>query len=754
MNLGNKADAITRAMSEGLRHHRAGELEAACKYYRKALAVEPGHSDALHLLGVVAHQQGDNDTAIKLIEKAIEVTPQNASYHNNLGECWRALENHNNAEECFKTALSIEPNYPNPYLNLGNVYNAQNRIEEAIRHYSKVLELRPRDPKALGNLGSAYAACGRNEEALKVCQEAIALAPELVVAWINAGVALHNLGRNSEALIALRRAIALAPRNVNGINHLGRVLLALRRWREAFPLFQSVVRLDPADVQGYVNLANLAREMRDHEGSRRYAELALELRPELSTVWSNAGLVAQDVGLLTLARKRIERSLELDPKNGAAWNNLGGVFREMAEIERAIACYRKAAALGVSIAESNVIFAHQFGGRFSKEEICEVARRWGERTTPAGITNALGTGSGQLRIRIGYLSPDFRAHPVGYFISGLLDYHDKTRFEIFCYSDTLIDDEWTQCIKSAADRWVNTYGMNDMDLISRIKSDRIDLLVDLAGHTSGNRLSVFAHKPARYQAAYLGYPGSTGLKAIDVRITDALADPIAESKGEYVERLALMPRCAWCYRPPVSVANSNIHPASARGAVTFVCFNNYAKASPEIITCWSRIIKAVDGSRLILKSPCFSDVEFRTFTASRFREFGMDEERLILRGRDVSLSAHLLSYDEADIALDTFPYHGTTTTCDALWMGVPVVTWKGKRHASRVGVSLLNAVGLDELVANTLDEYIEKAVALANDGQRLARFRSCLRPRMERSELMDGRGLAKQFERIVENIIS
>jgi predicted O-linked N-acetylglucosamine transferase (SPINDLY family) len=327
-----------------------------------------------------------------------------------------------------------------------------------------------------------------------------------------------------------------------------------------------------------------------------------------------------------------------------------------------------------------------------------------------------------------------------------LEHHDRERFELFAYAQVAAPDEWTERARRQVDHWRSLVNVPDAAAADLIRGDEIDILVDLAGHTDGNRLLVFAHKPAPVQATYLGYPGTTGLSAMDHRFTDALADPPGMTEAHHSERLVRLPECAWCYRPDTETPPGP-SPAMLRGYVTFGSFNNLSKVNERMLRVWSRILQAVPGSRLLLKSAGFISTEARRRTRETLMAgTGISGDRLDIRGPEDSHESHMELYREMDIALDTFPYHGTTTTCEALWMGVPVVTLAGQTHVSRVGVSLLTHAGLPELVAGSEDGYVRIAVELAGDAGRLSNHRAGFRDRMRASRLMDEQPFSRGLE--------
>jgi len=328
----------------------------------------------------------------------------------------------------------------------------------------------------------------------------------------------------------------------------------------------------------------------------------------------------------------------------------------------------------------------------------------------------------------------------------LLQQHDHLQFEVFCYSNATTIDGITSSLRSNADHWRQIAGMNNHQVAEQVRKDAIDILIDLSGHTSGNRLLVFARKPAPVQISYLGYPGTTGLSAIDYRLTDCFADPPGLTEHLHAEKLHRLSRTNWCFAAPEDAPPVQPPPASCRDHVTFGSFNNFAKVTDEVLQSWWTILRHVPRSRLLLKCAIFETKRVCEQVTGIFTAQGIEPGRLELQGWQPDHAMHLTLYNEMDIALDTFPYNGTTTTCDALWMGVPVITLAGPAHASRVGMSLMSSIGLSETIATTTVEYVGLAVALAQDQDRLKTIRLGLRDRMRRSPLMDAERFARDVE--------
>ena len=356
------------------------------------------------------------------------------------------------------------------------------------------------------------------------------------------------------------------------------------------------------------------------------------------------------------------------------------------------------------------------------------------------------------RLRIGYVSPDFRRHSVAYFIEPVIAFHNREDFEIFCYSLAPVEDEVTDRIRGYANHWTSIVGMSDAMAAESIREDGIDILVDLSGHTSNNRILLFARKPSPVQVSWIGYPATTGLSTMDYKIVDGYTDPPGLTDPYYTEHLIRLPESFLCYLPDKESPEVKALPALKSGHITFGSFNNFTKETPEVLALWSEMLKRIPHSRLILKAKSFTDGGSRDYVMGIFAGHGIDPERIELLAYALSFPGHLGLYNRIDIALDPFPYNGTTTTCEALWMGVPVITLAGNTHASRVGMSLLSNIGLPEFVAKTSEEYLAITVNLADDLNRLRSLRESLRERMNKSALTDSKKFIAGIEALYRRI--
>jgi len=669
---------ISQALDLAVRRHQAGQLAEAEAIYRQILAAQPNHADALHLLGVIAHQVGRHDLAVEWIRRAIGVNPAGLQYH----------------------------------LNLGNALAAQGQVDEAIAMYHGELRLNPDNPEACNNLGNALRQRGRPDEAVAAYRRALLVKPDFPEAHGNLGVALAELGKLEEAIAAYRRALDLKPGDAEFHNNLAAALAGLGQLDEAVAAYRRALELKPDYPRGCNNLGNALRQRGQLDEAIAAYRRALELRPDYLEAHNNLGVALKDLGQFDEAIASFRRVLQRNP--------------EMAS------------------AHSNLICTLHFHPDQNAGTIAEEHERW-NRQFSESLKRFIAPHANDLaaarRLRVGYVSPDFRGHVVGRYMLPLFELHDRERFEIVCYSGVLRSDSITARFRSLADAWRETAGVSDEALAEMIRRDRVDILVDLTQHLAGNRLPVFARKPAPVQVSFAGYPDSTGLGAIEYRISDRhlLAGSADEGAGK--ERVCLIDSF-WCYDPCGMDVEVNPLPARESGTVTLGCLNNFCKVNQRVLRLWARVLGKVKNSRLVISCPAGSHRE-RTLEALE-RE-GVEARRVEFVALQ-PLREYLELYHRLDIALDTFPYNGGVTTCDALWMGVPVVSLAGETPVSRAGLSLLSNLGMPELVAHSEFEYANIAERLAGDLPGLARLRSTLRDRMKSSVLMDAPRFTRQVE--------
>jgi FkbM family methyltransferase len=660
--------------------HRSGRPDEAERLYRACLQAQPAHGDALRGLAMI------------LLDKR-ELTE---------------------AGQCIGDLLNLNPSDAIAQFIAGEVARFGNKLDQAVASYRKAIDLDPAFVAAHGNLGIALEALSRFDEAARCCERILEIAPQSDQAMFNLASLARRMGD----------------------------------FEKARALFEQVVVLNPQAADAHFELARMAADRNNAEDAIGHLRAAVAINPGVSIWWDQLGIALHAQQKLAEARACFESAVDVAPESAGSWNNLGNILGESGEAAKALECLRQAVLLSPEFAVpySGFLLNLNYQSLTGAEQVSRAHLafdvRYGAKLPklPPRLSNLSDAGK---RLRVGYVSPDFRRHSVAFFLEPLLRAHDPAQVEIFCYSDVMAPDEVTQRLQDHADVWRDIKGRGDLEVADIVRADEIDILVDLAGHMAGSRLLVFARQPAPVQVAYLGYPNTTGLNNMQYRITDEIADPPGEADRYFSERLVRLPRTFLCYQPPEDAPE----PASERAeSITFGSFNNLAKVTPEVVGLWARVLVAVPGSRLLLKASALSSDAVRERLRGEFESKGVSRDRLELLPWKAGTQSHLGTYRHIDIALDTFPYNGTTTTCEALWMGVPVVTLAGKVHASRVGHSLLSACGLDELVATTSEQYVEIALGLAQDRPRLERLRRELRQRVKNSPLLDERGMGRAVE--------
>jgi protein O-GlcNAc transferase len=595
----------------------------------------------------------------------------------------------------------------------------------------------------------AHHQAGRLPQAEACYWQVLAVQPDHADALQLMGVIAHQMGRHAVAVDLILRAIQRNDQNPSYFCNLCDVLRDLGNLGDAVAAASQAIRMKPDFAEAHSNLGLALKDQGKLDEAIAAFREAIRIKPALAEVHFNLGNALRDRGMADEAVAACRQATRANPSSAKGHCNLGVALSDQGKFEEAIAAYREAIRLEPDLVEgsSGLLSCMNYCDRVLPAALLEAHCAWDEwhgraAPRPAAYANVR---SVRGRLKVGYVSPDFRQHSVAYFLEPLLRNHDRNEIEVFCYAEVSWPDEVTERFKQMADHWVTTVGMPHEALAERILHDRIDILVDLAGHTAKNRLPVFARKPAPIQVTWLGYPNTTGLKAIDYRLVDAVTDPEGEPDALASETLVRLPGGFLCYGGHDGAPAPGPAPCLATGAVTFGSFNSPPKLSAATLDAWAQVLAPLPQARLLLKGKPFADAATRALYLDRLAQRGVAPERVELAAW-LPDQAHLAFYDRIDIALDPFPYNGTTTTCQALWMGVPVVTLRGDRHASRVGASLLTQVGLTDLIADSVEAYVETAVALAGDPARLADLRHSLRPRMAASPLCDAAGFARKIE--------
>lgn len=701
----NTSQSLQQLQQTGLNLHRNGQLAQAESCYRQILSAQPRNADILHLLGVLCYQTDRNAEAIKLIEQALKLEPRNADFMSNLGLALRANGETERAISILQRALQINPQDLDIQTNLGNAYQALNRHEEAAGCYRRVLRSNPRDSEirealcfALQALGNQSQQSGRYQQAEASYQEAVSLVTNNANLYYNLGNAQRELGKSADAASSYRQALKLAPNDADTHNNLGNVLRELGKLEEAIASYQTALRLNPKLHHAKVHLVHQKQHICDWAGLN---EDIAEIRD-----WVSNTPEAQVSPFAFLAMPSTTATEQKQCADNWLRNRYQGLFEQAKQLSFTYA------------------------------------------TKP---TN---------RLRIGYLSGDFRLHPLASLITELLELHNREQFEIYAYSYAL-DDKTPERkrLERAFDHFVDIRSLSHSDAAKRINTDQIDILVDLTGFTQSSRTGIVALRPAPVTVSWLGFPGTMGSyqaeneenarPLFDYLLSDSVITP-PDQAHHYAEKLALLPIC---YQPndrlrPVAIAPTREQCGLPAQAFVFCCFNQTFKILPEIFTVWMRLLDAVPNSVLWLMD-CNALAKLNLQQEAQAR--GIDSMRLVFAPR-VAMGAHLARHIHADLFLDTLPYNAHTTASDALWMGLPVLTCMGDTFAGRVAASLLQAAGLPQLVTESLQAYEARALALAKNADQLVSIKTHLREKREKLPLFDTPAFTKQLEDLYQQM--
>ena len=754
---------IQNEIQKALQHYNSGDYRQAKEVCKRILKEQPGNAEVLYFLGVVYSHLGDHERAVHYIKESLALHPNNPDGYHLVGISFYELGRIEEAEEYFRKTIQYNPYFAEAYNNLANLLKERKQTEEAISFYRKAIELKPASSILHYNLGVLYLEKKDFESAIRSYKKALQYDPYNKKIKLMLGDVLQQKGKLYGSRESLQEAerifdemVRTEPFDCNAHTNLGKVLQDQKKYAEAMACYRKALELNPSFDEAHFSLADALHELGNFDDSIRHYQMAVKVNPMFRDAYNNLGVVLSDRNRLDEAIESFESVLRLDSYSvGAAraFSNLGNIMSEIGNTVEAEQHYRQALSNDPSLSKvySNLLLAMNYSPRYDAltlfSEHLNYANRFAEPLYPGPYYFYANARRSDRRLRIGYLSPDFRCHSVAYFIEPVMSAHNMELYEVFCYSDVEKPDGVTDRIRGFAAQWRDISGLTDERIYDMIRDDSVDILVDLAGHTAKNRLLVFARKPAPLQVSWLGYPSTTGLKTVDYKIADRYTDPPGVSEDFYTERLVRMPDCFSCYLPEKDAPQIQPSPVLKNGYITFGSFNNLAKVSDYIASTWVDIMKAVPTSRLIIKAKGLISTRANNDIARFFQSHGIAIDRIELHPPMPSVAEHLAFYNRIDIALDTFPYNGATTTCEALWMGLPVVTLAGNTHASRVGASMLSNVGLAELIADSPDAYRRIATYLAGNVDRLSSLRNALREMMQRSPLTDSKKFTANLEK-------
>jgi protein O-GlcNAc transferase len=670
---------VDEAFATAVRLHTAGDLAGAEAAYRQVLTQDPNYAAVLSNLGTVLVKTGREDEAVG----------------------------------CYRRAIAADPKFADAHFNLANLFRRTGKLVEAEAALRECIRNNPKHASAYFNLGVTLATVGNLNDAESAFRKVTELEQQVGEAHLRLGDILLRLGRPADAVDAFRKYTVAKPNDPKGLYNLALALANDNKPADATPLLHAALKLKPDYAEAH-NALGLGLELlgRKDDAVHHYQE-AVRLKPTLADAWSNLGVNLCEQGRSEEAIDALTRSLEHRPNAPAIYSNL--------------------------------VLLLNYSSRFTPEQVRDEHKVWADRFAPSVPLRPIphGPHDPTRRLRIGYVSSDFRQHTVAGFIEILLRHHDRGQVEVFAYPSVQRPDDTTERLKTLADHWRPINGLSDATAAGVIRSDKIDVLIDLGGHTAGNRLMTFASRPACVQTTVFGYPTTTGLGAMDYRITDPISDPPGATEHLSVEQLLRLPEFAWVYRPPADVPPVSPLPALTRRPFTFGCLNNPAKISDACLDAWAKLIQTTPGSRLVLMAGQ-SAAGLRRLS-DRFVKAGILRDRVQLVNR-LPREKYFEQYADIDVALDPFPYNGGVTTCDALWMGVPVLCVAGTSYVARQGVMQMLTLGLGEFVVASPGELTDAAKMWMNRRPELAEIRAGLRDRLAASPLCDAPRYVRHLE--------
>ncbi|MBF0381109.1 MAG: tetratricopeptide repeat protein [Magnetococcales bacterium] len=767
--------SVKEAFGLALEHFNSQRYPEAAKLCTLILSAVPNNIDVINLLGLIAQKLNRHDLAIKEFERAINIDKNSAGLFFNLAKSQHAQSQTAQAVQSLKSALAIEPENSQVKLFLASLNNIStansdtknlhskaetalkkgvdfhraNQFSQAIQWYKKVLELKPDDVPTLTNIGTALQSMGQLDEAYDIYQKAIKIKPDFAMAYNNLGNILNKQGRQVDAIASYNKAIKIKANYSLAYFNLANALKEQGELDKAVTNYQKAIDLQPDYAEAYNNIGNVLKELKRVDDAIASYNKALEIKPDYAEAQNNIATAQHENGQFQQCIANYQKAIAIQPNYAEAYNNLGNAIKEQGKLAEAVSCYKKAITIkpGFVEAHNNLIFCTDLitgvdsdlfqteRQVWAKQHAIPLQQFWPELKNSPNPTK---------KLRIGYVSSDFRHHSAAYIFGPVLLHHDRDNFSITCYAGNRIEDDMTKQFKQVASKWLYTDSLNDVQLADEIVKDGIDILVDLAGHTKGSRLLTFARKPAPIQITAWGYPHGTGMAAMDYLFADPIFIPPSQ-RHKYVEEIIDLP-CAVHLNSTTSFTNVKELPYNSAGYITFGAFNRIEKYSDEVYRVWAQILHKIPTAKIFIKTVKLDNAKWVEKIHNRFSQLGIQKSRVTLKGK-TSKEEHQESYNSVDITLDPFPHNGGMTTLESLRMGVPVLTCENLTRCP-TSASILHVVGLDEWRANGEEEYIEKAVEFANNIHELNSLRHELRDRFDKSVLWD----SKLYTKSVENI--
>jgi len=784
----------TTLLNKAIEQQKHGDLTIAETTYNSILKFQPNNPDAIHLLGVLHQQTGRISSCISLISRAIRIDPSNPIFYNNLGSSYILNGEFKKAEQCYKKALSMKPDYPEALYNMARMYHMAQKYDRALKFYQNALTVNPRFPAALNNMAATLNMLGKYEQAVECCKKAVEIMPNYSESLNNMGNAYKALHKLDLAIVCYKKSIALSGKNAEVLCNFANVLMDKGKVDEAITVYEKAIKINPSYGKAYNNLGTAFRLKRDLKAAESQFKKSIKLSPEDSQAYHNMGNICYDNGDFKSAAGWYEKAIVINPESVQTFINRGILYQESDQSNKALDCFKKALVLEPQNSKAHCHMIHELYQRcdwlridefiakidqFTKSELANghrpnempflslvraadpllnfrVAKRWSKGISKGinGYKESVKFRHNRLKqkkITIGYLSNNFRNHPTSHLISDIFDLHDRSHFVINAYSYGENDGSlYREKIKQKCDVFVDLRDSIHQDAAQRIFNDRVDILIDLVGYMRGNRLEICAYRPAPVQARWLGLAGTTGATFFDYIITDSIVTPENQALF-YSEKFVHMPDTYQINSKPLK-KNGRKFSRNGLGlpvdGFVYCCFCSNYKIEPVIFKIWMKILKRVPNSVLWLLR---GNDSVQKNLKKEVSKYGIDSERIFFADK-IDKVDHLERLKLADIALDTIAVNGAATTSDALWAGIPVITMKGTHFASRMSASILNAVGLNDLILKDEDAYLKVAVELGNSPKLVGDIKERLRTNRLEKPLFDTQGFVKNLEKAYEEM--
>ncbi|MBF0382580.1 MAG: tetratricopeptide repeat protein [Magnetococcales bacterium] len=775
------------AFWEGAIIHKKGDLRGAISKYNKSLELQPGKSSALLNLGLALTDLDRFDEAVDIFKELVVRRPDYPEAHNNLGNAFKEQGNHALAVDSFRRAISLNPSLIDVYNNLGLALIEQGKYDEALENLENALKLNPNYGKTHSNLALVYKAQGRNDKALDSLFNVISINPDDFETYYNLGVIQKEQGLVAEATASYKKAINIKPDFSLAHLNLGNILFEAKKYEDAVESYQKAITFNKGDVEAYSNLGATLKELGKLDEAVVICQKAIMLDPNFTNAHNNLGTILQKQGKIdesiisyqkAIAIKpedakyysnlgaaynenkrydkailNLQKSISIDPDYGFAHSALGNVYNNLGRYDEAIVCFRKALSISPDLIEAHnsLVFSLDLVSGVGTDVCIKERKNWAKIHAEPLQDHWLYCNNSpdpERTLRIGYVGADFRRHSAAFIFSPMIFKFDKVNFEVFCYIGNSKQDDYTEKFKEKSTGWLEIPYMDDESLATAINKDGIDILVDLAGHTCGNRLLTFARKPAPIQITAWGYPKGTSMNAIDYIFADPIFIPFSD-RCNYKEKIVDLP-CMVHLNPPIEYPDVNELPAIRNGYITFGAFNRIEKNNLSLYSLWAEILKRTPNAKLLIKSGGLDSTLRVQELQVLFEKMGVSENRLILMGKSNHL-VQLETHNYIDIMLDTFPHNGGITTLESLRMGIPVLTCETS-SVNSVSASILHLLGLEEWRAKSEEDFVCRAVQFAKEFDKLKTLREQLRNRFDSSFVGDSQLFVDHIELVYRKI--